>query len=130
MLYILGDVLIEQALCTEDPRIFSQLLICYLENPIHYSSRLNALFLKRIGRLLYYLNGGEYANLAVKFLQMVVDDFGDKIYMAFDDDCQRCRNALLQICFNSSFLAQRLSRFEHQKAFNDILKQIEKITLF
>lgn len=127
--YFLGDSLIEHSLCSEDPRIFSQLLICYLENPNCYSSRLNVLFLKRIGRLLYYLNG-EYALLAIRFLQMVVDNFGEKIYMAFDNDCQSCRDALLQICFNSSFLLQRLIRFDLQEAFEIILKRIEKITLF
>lgn len=59
---------------------------------------------------------------------MIIDDFGNKIHLVSDKNSQICRNELLQICFNSTFLLPRLIRFEQQNAFEDILKQIKKIT--
>lgn len=133
--------MVDLAAKQDDLRIFASLLKSYLEHPRSYCLSLNFKFLDKI-RNLFANQNSSYLILALDLLEMVVRSFGDSIRHGLAaksysigvdvaaeqrfERCSRCRNALLEVQLNSSFLMDRLSE-EHKPTFKVILSQIDRI---
>jgi len=113
----------------------------YLSCQRAYSISLNSHFLEHLRSLFNHPNNG-YVQLALDFLDMVVENFGESIrhgllskqhYIGVDvaaesryERCMKCRNGLMQIRLNSAFICERMND-KQKRTMEHISKRIDEI---